>query len=87
MKRFEKHQEHVVELNGKAGDAVIFTETLTHGTLPWKGKHQRRALLYKFSPGFQSYGSGHHTVAYPEFIEDMTEAQRAVMEHPHIRKG
>jgi hypothetical protein len=87
MKRFEKHQEFVVELNGKAGDAVIFTETLTHGTLPWKGKHQRRALLYKFSPGFQSYGTGHHTVAYPEFIEDMTEAQRAVMEHPHIRKG
>ncbi len=37
---------------------MIFTETLTHGMLPWKGKHQRRALLYKFSPGYQAYSAG-----------------------------
>lgn len=83
----EKYQEHVVEVNGRAGDAVIFTETLTHGTLPWKGKHQRRALLYKFSPAFQAYGAGAHTVSFPDYILDMTEAQRAVMAHPHYRRG
>ena len=49
MIKWEKHQEHVLEVNGKAGDAVIFTETLTHGTLPWTAAHERRALLYKFS--------------------------------------
>jgi hypothetical protein len=27
---------------------VIFTEALTHGTLPWRGKHQRRTLFYKY---------------------------------------
>jgi hypothetical protein len=86
MTHWEKHQEHVLEVNGKAGDAVIFTETLTHGTLPWTAKHQRRALLYKFSPGFQSYGSGAHEVSYPEYIKDMTEEERAVMEAPHIRR-
>ena len=57
----QAHQEHVLDVHGKAGDVVIFTETLTHGTLPWKGVHQRRALLYKFSPGFQAYSAGAHT--------------------------
>ena len=49
MKLYQQYQQYVVEVNAKAGDAVVFTETLTHGTLPWKAKHQRRALLYKFS--------------------------------------
>lgn len=64
---------------------MIFTEMLTHGTLPWKGKHQRRALLYKFSPGYQAYSVGAHTVSFPGYIQDMTEEQQAVMEHPHMR--
>ena len=86
LKAWQKYQEHVVEVNGVAGDAVIFTETLTHGTLPWQGKHQRRALLYKFSPGFQAYSAGQHEISYPDYIEDMTEEERAVMEAPHIRR-
>jgi len=86
MKLYEKYQQHVVEVHAKAGDAVIFTETLTHGTLPWRGTHQRRALLYKFSPGFQAYSAGAHQISYPDYIEDMTPEQRAVMEAPHIRR-
>jgi hypothetical protein len=86
MQMGELFQEHVVEVNGKAGDAVIFTETLTHGTLPWKGKHERRAVLYKFSPGFQAYSGGAHEISYPDYIEDMNEAERAVMEAPSIRR-
>ena len=86
MKAWEKYQEHVLELNAQAGDAVIFTETLTHGTLPWKGQHERRALLYKFSPGYLAYGSGAHDTSYSAYIEDMNEEERAVMEAPHIRR-
>ena len=55
--------------NRKAGDAVIFTETLTHGTPSWTGKHQRRALPYRFSPGFQAYSAGQHAISYPNYIE------------------
>ena len=32
-----------------AGSAILFTESLTHGTTAWRGRHQRRALLYKYS--------------------------------------
>lgn len=38
-----------------AGDVLIFTEALTHGTLPWTAPFERRSLLYKFSPGHQSW--------------------------------
>ncbi|MEC7227866.1 MAG: hypothetical protein VXW00_13420, partial [Candidatus Latescibacterota bacterium] len=72
--------------DGQAGDVVIFTETLTHGTLPWNGAHERRALLYKFSPGSLAYGSGAHAVDYPDYIGDMSEEERAVMEAPHLRR-
>ncbi|MFP6720835.1 MAG: phytanoyl-CoA dioxygenase family protein [Candidatus Poribacteria bacterium] len=86
MKLYQEYQQYVIEVHAKAGDAVVFTETLTHGTLPWKAKHQRRALLYKFSPGFQAYSQGAHQVTYPDYIEDMTPEERAVMEAPHIRR-
>ena len=86
MKLYEKYQQHVVEVHAKSGDAVIFTETLTHGTLPWRGSHERRALLYKFSPGFQAYSPGAHEISYSDYIEAMEEEERAVMEAPHIRR-
>lgn len=35
----------------KAGDAVIFSEALTHGTYPWTGDHERRTYLMKYAPG------------------------------------
>jgi ectoine hydroxylase-related dioxygenase (phytanoyl-CoA dioxygenase family) len=41
----------VVHLPMKAGDAVIFTEAVTHGSIPWTGRHERRAVLYKYAPG------------------------------------
>jgi len=86
MRRGEQYERYVVDVNAKAGDAVIFTEALTHGTLPWKAKHQRRALLYKFSPGYQAFSGGAHEKLFPDYILDMTEEQRAVMEPPHYRR-
>ena len=29
---------------------IIFTEKLVHGTLPWRGKGERRTLFYKYVP-------------------------------------
>jgi hypothetical protein len=34
-----------------AGDAILFTEALSHGCLRWNAEHERRALLFKYSPG------------------------------------
>ena len=35
--------------NAPAGSVILFTEALTHGTAAWRGKHERRSLLYKYS--------------------------------------
>ena len=43
--------EHVKQLACPAGSAVIFTESLTHGALPWVAAHQRRSLLVRYCPG------------------------------------
>ena len=76
---YSNHTHAVTEVCGKAGDAVIFTETCSHGTLPWRGKHQRRALLYKFINGYQSFSPGQAIVEYPEWMQNMPPEQAAVL--------
>ena len=41
----------------KAGDCVIFTERLIHGTLPWQGPGIRRTLFFKYAPGSLAWES------------------------------
>ena len=40
-----------------AGDMLIFTEALVHGTTTWTSDQRRRALLYKYSPGYSAWAS------------------------------
>jgi ectoine hydroxylase-related dioxygenase (phytanoyl-CoA dioxygenase family) len=63
-----------------AGSMVIFTEALTHGTAPWRGSHNRRTLLYKYSPKFMSYAS-----TYPELPKStsLTDRQEHLFTPPH----
>lgn len=85
LKGWESYQEHVSEVNGKAGDAIIFSETCTHGALPWTAEHDRRAILYKFSPAYLAFANGHHRTTPPDYAADMSEEERAVLEPPHTR--
>lgn len=66
-------------LPAKAGSAIIFTEALTHGTLPWNGRSDRRTLFYKYSPYPSAwYKLRYHPADYPQ----LTTAQRALLEPP-----
>ena len=58
MARWEQYQDFVTEIHAQAGDAVIFTEACTHGTLPWHGEHQRRAILFKYNTGHMAWFGG-----------------------------
>jgi ectoine hydroxylase-related dioxygenase (phytanoyl-CoA dioxygenase family) len=67
---------------GPAGAAILFTEALTHGTLPWRGKDERRTLFYKYSPKSISWAAAYYNAAdYP----GLTERQRALLEPPNAR--
>ncbi|MAG36273.1 MAG: hypothetical protein CL878_08520, partial [Dehalococcoidia bacterium] len=85
VKRYEQYQELVKPITCKAGDVVIFTEAVTHGTLPWQGQHQRRSVLIRYSPGNLAYAGGYSP--WPEeWLEGLSEEQRAILEPPyHLR--
>ncbi|EER18824.1 hypothetical protein Pmar_PMAR006448 [Perkinsus marinus ATCC 50983] len=49
----------MVQPGMEAGDVLVFTEALMHGTLPWKGTHTRRTLLFRFGPATCAYARGY----------------------------
>ena len=69
---------------GKAGSMVIFTEALTHGTLPWLGVHERRTFFLKYSPAGVSW---HASVYQEQSFGNLTEGQRMLLEGPNARYG
>lgn len=65
-----------------AGDVVVFTEALCHGTSQWQGPHERRTLLYKYSPGNSSWASRHD---WPdELVAAATDRQRLLLQPPSV---
>eukprot|EP01052_Picozoa_sp_SAG31_P023272 SAG31_NODE_1910_length_6945_cov_45.108384_2_plen_185_part_00 len=80
------------EVTCKAGDVVVFTEALTHGTGGWNGDHQRRVCHYRYNAASMAYSGGRHPYdnehragrAWPaSWYNDLTDAQRAVLEPPY----
>lgn len=69
----------VEQLVTGAGALVIFNETLIHGALPWKpADRERRSILFKYSPGFLSWGRPRECP-----VQDPTEEELAIFEPPH----
>ncbi|MET0146301.1 MAG: phytanoyl-CoA dioxygenase family protein [Ilumatobacteraceae bacterium] len=64
-----------------AGDVVVFTEALTHGTLPWQGAADRRSLLYKYSPGNSAYS---HAQWPADLVAACTDRQRLLLQPPSV---
>lgn len=68
----------------KPGDALIFTEALTHGTLPWTADHERRTLLYRYAAGgFVNAPGMNIREKYAPFYDELTPLQQALMEPPY----
>ncbi|MCC7494051.1 MAG: phytanoyl-CoA dioxygenase family protein [Fimbriimonadaceae bacterium] len=80
----EQAQPFVERVTGPAGTAVLFTEALTHGTLPWTGADERRTLFMKYSPHPLSWSARYYDATrWP----DLSERQRAILEPPNARYG
>lgn len=75
--------EHVRQPAIAPGDALIFTEAVLHGTLPWTAPHQRRTVIYRFAPAGSAYGRGWLPEWPANFLDGMNPAQLAVMEAPY----
>ena len=81
---WEANQDLVHHIVQKAGDLVIFNEATAHGTLPWRGRNDRRVALYRYTPKYLHYAGGIYEANQPEWTSELTEAQRAVLEPPYI---
>lgn len=47
--------DYVIQPSLRAGDVLLFTEALIHGTATWRGSQERRVLLFKYSPPHSSW--------------------------------
>jgi ectoine hydroxylase-related dioxygenase (phytanoyl-CoA dioxygenase family) len=83
---FEKTGPWVLRVPVKAGDAIIFSEACTHGTWPWRAKHERRSLLYKFAPGHSAWASPYPSPADAPEIEYPEQLQR-ILDAPYVAPG
>ncbi|HIG45352.1 MAG TPA: hypothetical protein EYQ20_02605 [candidate division Zixibacteria bacterium] len=85
IRLYEAHQDRIVQITARAGDAIIFTESLMHGALPWTAKHQRRTILMRYNAGTTGESIA-GTYTPPPFYDELTEKQRAIITAPHYRQ-
>lgn len=78
---FERHDDMgpTIHVPQRAGDVLIFTEALTHGTFPWQGSHERRSLLLKFSPSMIAWAEHHRS---EEFLATLNDEERKILDSP-----
>ncbi|MCY3744381.1 MAG: phytanoyl-CoA dioxygenase family protein [Candidatus Poribacteria bacterium] len=81
VRRFERPAHYVVQPPVEAGDVLFFTEALIHGTMPWTADHERRSLLYKYSPGHSAWSSNYYDISK---YEGLTEQQQRMLMPPSI---
>jgi hypothetical protein len=81
VRRFERPAHYVVQPEAEPGDVIFFTEALVHGTMTWRAQHERRALLYKYSPGHSAWSMNYYNV---EEFENLTEQQRRILRPPSV---
>jgi hypothetical protein len=71
----------VASVTGPAGTAIIFTEALTHGPLPWRGAHERRTLFLKYCPHPVAWSRHYYQ---PDDFPELTEEQRRILSTPGV---
>ena len=78
------HSHLVVNPALKAGDMLIFTEALVHGTIRWQSRQRRRSLLYKYSPGYSTWGDPQNLKRYEAMAT--SPIQRDLLRPPGVGK-
>ena len=75
----------VRRVSAKPGDAIIFTEALTHGTLPWQANDPRLTVFYKFSPHTVTWAADFFDPEDFRNYEDIDDRKLAILEPPNAR--
>ena len=89
IRRFERDSPMVRQVPVKAGDCMVFTEALLHGTQPYRALHPRRTIFLKYAPGYMAWGNETYLPAksdatVAQFESRLTERQRALLAAPCV---
>jgi len=77
------HDSHlVVNPTLRAGDMLIFTEALVHGSRQWVGEQTRQALIYSYAPGCVAWK--HYDTIRPLLAGATTDLQRDLLRPPYV---
>jgi ectoine hydroxylase-related dioxygenase (phytanoyl-CoA dioxygenase family) len=76
-----------VELLLKAGDALLFTDGVAHGSSARKNPGYRRTLLYRYCPAWIS--TRWNYLPSPELMARLTEERRKIVQpvKPRVTPG
>lgn len=69
----------VVTPTAPAGSITLFTEALTHATTPWRAKHERRCILYKYCVSHMKWSS---KLVQPPTNTELTPRQKILFSEP-----
>ena len=75
----------VKQIPAVPGDAIIFTEALTHATMPWTVDAKRNTLFYKYSPHGSSWSSDFFNPDDFRDYPDVDDRKLAILEPPNAR--
>jgi len=75
----ENQSEAVRRVVGPAGTAIIFTEALTHGSLPWTSDEERRTIFFKYNHPAMSWANWYHR---GPAMDGLTDAQKKLLAPP-----
>ena len=86
IRLYHQHQERFTQIPARAGDAILFVETLMHGALPWRATRERRTVMCRYLPGVMAettWGS----YRPPPFYDQLTPEEQALLSPPEYRKN
>lgn len=85
---FERHRmahgasvdgiEGAIEVQLKAGDALLFVDALSHGSARRVNPGLRRIILYRYGPSWGAFRFGY--APSPELLERLTPARRQIVQ-------
>lgn len=77
----------MVQMHLKAGDVMLFTDAITHGSMPRTNPGERRVMIYRYAPHLLAKRFNY--VPSEELMDRLSERQRAMVQAqpPRLRPG
>lgn len=75
----------ITRVPARPGDAIVFTEALIHGTLPWTVDDKRQTLFYKFSPHGTTWSADYFNPDDFRQYDDIDDRKLSILEPPNAR--